>query len=929
MQKRGYWWVLLLAAVLAIAGCSDDDNIATPAADVFPTVAASVEAVMNDSAVTVGGISADALATELAADPDAYTIIDIRSLSVYNAGHIPGAYHSSLGSLLTDVGTTIPTDKTFVVACYTGQSAGHAVVALKLMGYDAKTLLFGMSNWDTGLSASWDDNIDNLLTIAETTNNNGSLVAHAYPVLTGYSASTSVAERVQEMLDNGFQGITYSQMVTDGLDEYFIVNYFGEADYMGTGTAGVPGHIPGSYQFTPYASLDRDSMLDNLPTDKTIVVYCWTGQHSSQITAYLNVMGYDAKSLKFGSNALFHDDLTAHVWNGTTNTYPLEVTTGSTTPQFQAIVDAAELLYNDSAVTVGAISADALATELAMDPDAYTIIDIRSASVYAAGHIPGAYSSSLGTLLTDVGTTIPTDKTFVVACYTGQGAGHAVVALRMMGYDAKTLLFGMSNWDTGLSGSWDDNIDNLLTIAETTNNNGDLTTNEFPTLEGYSASSVVSERVQEMLDNGFQGITYSQMVTDGLDEYFIVNYFGEADYLGTGTAGAPGHIPGSYQFTPYASLGDEEMLNNLPTDKTIVVYCWTGQHSSQITAYLNMLGYTAKSLKFGSNALFHDDLTAHAWNGTTNTYPLEQSASPQFEAVAEACEALYNDSAVTVGAISADALALDLAGDDTYTIIDIRSASAYTAGHIPGAYNSTLAGLLDTVGTAIPTDKPFVVACYTGQSAGHAVVALRLAGYQAKTLLFGMSNWDTDLSASWDDNIDNLLTIAETTNNNGDLTTNAFPALDTYDVATVVDDRVDEMLADGFQGITYQQMVLDGLENYFIVNYFGEADYLGTGTAGAPGHIPGSYQFTPYASLGFDEMLSNLPTDKTIVVYCWTGQHSSQITAYLNIMGYDAKSLKFGSNALFHDLLTAHVWNGTTNEYPLEPTPPLKMASGF
>ena len=371
------------------------------------------------------------------------------------------------------------------------------------------------------------------------------------------------------------------------------------------------------------------------------------------------------------------------------------------------------------------------------------------------------------------------------------------------------------------------------------------------------------------------------------------------------------------------------MLNNLPTDKTIVVYCWTGQHSSQITAYLNMLGYTAKSLKFGSNALFHDDLSAHVWNGTTNTYPLETSASPQFEAVVEACEVLYNDSAVTVGGISADALALDISGDDSYTIIDIRSQGVYDAGHIPGAYHSSLGSLLTDVGTTIPTDKTFVVACYTGQSAGHAVVALRLAGYQAKTLLFGMSNWDTSLAASWDDNIDNLLAVAETTNNNGDLTTHDFPTLDTYEVGTVVDDRVDQMLADGFQGITYEQMVLDGLDEYFIVNYFGEVDYLGTGTAGVPGHIPGAYQFTPYASLGFEEMLNNLPTDKTIVVYCWTGQHSSQITAYLNILGYDAKSLKFGSNALFHDDLSAHVWNGTTNGYPLEPTAPLKMASGF
>ena len=146
----------------------------------------------------------------------------------------------------------------------------------------------------------------------------------------------------------------------------------------------------------------------------------------------------------------------------------------------------------------------------------------------------------------------------------------------------------------------------------------------------------------------------------------------------------------------------------------------------------------------------------------------------------------------------------------------------------------------------------------------------------------------------------------------------AYPALDGYDPATVVSERVTAMLAGGFKGISYDQMVTNGLDNYFVVNYFGQADYEGTGGAGVPGHIPGAYQFTPYQSLGMDGLLANLPTDMPIVVYCWTGQHSSQVTAYLNMLGYDAYSLKFGSNGLFHGSLTAHGWSAAqTHEYLL------------
>ena len=41
--------------------------------------------------------------------------------------------------------------------------------------------------------------------------------------------------------------------------------------------------------------------------DETVVVYCYSGQTSAYVTAYLKVLGYDAKSLKFGANTM--------IWN--------------------------------------------------------------------------------------------------------------------------------------------------------------------------------------------------------------------------------------------------------------------------------------------------------------------------------------------------------------------------------------------------------------------------------------------------------------------------------------------------------------------------------------------------------------------------------------------------------------------------------------
>ena len=183
-----------------------------------------------------------------------------------------------------------------------------------------------------------------------------------------------------------------------------------------------------------------------------------------------------------------------------------------------------------------------------------------------------------------------------------------------MGYEnVKTLAWGMSSWSPDVTGTnWATSTmvaDALgAANAEQTNNNPDLVWGDYPTTTG-----TMEDRVNAMLAAGFQGVSYAS-IQDNLDDYFVVNYFGEADYLGNVATGTPGHIPGAFQYTPYASMGMGEMLAYLPTDQTIVVYCWTGQHSSQVTAYLNVLGYTAKSLVYGSNNLFYSSLTSHKWS---------------------------------------------------------------------------------------------------------------------------------------------------------------------------------------------------------------------------------------------------------------------------------------------------------------------------
>ena len=79
------------------------------------------------------------------------------------------------------------------------------------------------------------------------------------------------------------------------------------------------------------------------------------------------------------------------------------------------------------------------------------------------------------------------------------------------------------------------------------------------------------------------------------------------------------------------------------------------------------------------------------------------------------------------------------------TIISLQSAEDYAKGHIPGAVNMNVKELftLDNLAT-IPLDRDVVVVCYTGQTAGQATAALNMLGYEAYSLLYGMSSWTSD-----------------------------------------------------------------------------------------------------------------------------------------------------------------------------------------
>lgn len=82
-----------------------------------------------------------------------------------------------------------------------------------------------------------------------------------------------------------------------------------------------------------------------------------------------------------------------------------------------------------------------------------------------------------------------------------------------------------------------------------------------------------------------------QMIDLDNSDIYILDIRATKDY-------EEGHIPGAFNI-PFKNIG--ENLDKLPKDKTIIVYCYTGQTGGQTAAAINIYGLKARSLNGGMN----------------------------------------------------------------------------------------------------------------------------------------------------------------------------------------------------------------------------------------------------------------------------------------------------------------------------------------
>jgi len=247
----------------------------------------------------------------------------------------------------------------------------------------------------------------------------------------------------------------------------------------------------------------------------------------------------------------------------------------------------------------------------------FLVIDIRKPEHFAQGHIPGAKNVKYYDILDYFKNTITPsnyDKIAMV-CNSGQSASYLTSLLNMNGYDnVYAMKFGMSAWNKeNAKNFWLKNIsDKYVNKLETTpypkNKPG-----EYPKLyTGEKDPKLILEKQSEsIIQDPFKSkLVSAEEVYNNPDKYYLINYWPEEKYL-------QGHLPKAIQYTPKKSLSKDTYLNTLPTDKPIVIYCFTGQHAAMVSAYLNLLGYDARVLKYGANSFMHSKLVKNKWHPFT------------------------------------------------------------------------------------------------------------------------------------------------------------------------------------------------------------------------------------------------------------------------------------------------------------------------
>ena len=329
-MKSKFVLLLGLAMAVFVAGCGDDDNPTGPSSVAeFEVIQASLDRYVDSDREPT--ILAQALFDNLNDGDDSNdpVILSVRSVDHYAVGHIPGAVNipwEEIGDAAKLA--MLSQDRQIVVYCYTGHTGAVATTALNAMGYDAVNLKFGMMSWikdaEVRGQSPFSEDMANDFPVETIQNTPGT-----YPLADPDYTDSGVEEEIVRAAVNAYvteKGpVILAQALFDNLNDGDdsndpVILSVRSADHYAI------GHVPGAINI-PWRETTKIENIEKLPTDRQIVVYCYTGHTGAVATTALNMLGYDAVNLKFGMGAWTKDPdvrVVALFSEDTSHDFPIE-----------------------------------------------------------------------------------------------------------------------------------------------------------------------------------------------------------------------------------------------------------------------------------------------------------------------------------------------------------------------------------------------------------------------------------------------------------------------------------------------------------------------------------------------------------------------------------------------------------------------------
>lgn len=287
----------------------------------------------------------------------------------------------------------------------------------------------------------------------------------------------------------------------------------------------------------------------------------------------------------------------------------------------------------------------------------------------------------------------------------------------------------------------------IFTSCDSGSDSPDVTTPAFELMQAYMVANDLD--IDKIITN-VDGEIFVVGAPDEADldaflaKYTIIDIRSSADY-------ANGHISGAKN----VAFGDI-LAEGAAATKPVLIVCYSGQTACYATALMRMYGYTnTRALKWGMSGW--NATTAGSWN---NNIGNDANGHANWTHAAPPANKVFADPVISSFATDGSQILQDrvelvvaagfktVSGTDvlnsptSYFINNYFSEADYTGfGHIDGAYRILPLTLADNSYLGLDPDPnaKVVTYCYTGQTSAVITAALRVLGYDAYSMTFGMN----------------------------------------------------------------------------------------------------------------------------------------------------------------------------------------------